>query len=90
MAVPRTIEIRVSRKLTHNYNSTEYGACVTLDLSESESKATGKVPELIQQWTEELRESIRQEFTRGNGRNTLPQAVTDPPTARIGTNGHAH
>jgi hypothetical protein len=92
MATPRTIEIRVSRKISKDYNSTEYGACVTLELTDAESKVSGKVPALIEEWTEKLRESIRQEFSRTNGRAAINghSAVPGPVAGGSGVIGHAH
>ena len=68
MAIRRSVEIKVCRKISSNYNSTSYAVGVTLELTEAEARVPNKVPALIQEWSEKLRDSIRQEFSRSNSR----------------------
>jgi hypothetical protein len=92
MATPRTIEVKVSRKISKDYNSTEYSASVTLDLTEAEAKVPNKVPALIEEWAEKLRDTIRQEFARSNTKAALNghAPAPAPVAAGRGANGHAH
>ncbi len=92
MATPRTIEVRVSRKISRDYKSTEYGACVTLELTDAESKVPNKVPALIEEWAEKLRDTIRQEFARSSSKAALNghAPAPAPVAAGRGANGHAH
>jgi hypothetical protein len=89
MATPRTIEVSVRRKITSNYNSTEYVAGVTLELTDAEAKVPNKVPALIEEWAEKLRVSIRREFANGKAVQNGHTAEAQPVTAKIGANGHA-
>ena len=90
MATPRTIEVSVRRKVTTNYNSTEYLAGVTLELTDAEAKIPNKVPALIEEWAEKLRASIRREFANGKATPDGHTAAPAPQAAKIGANGHAY
>lgn len=77
MATVRTVEIAVSRKISKDYNSTEFRFAVQVDLGPGE-----QVPAVCAEWRERLAEEIRLSFRAvqaGNG-NGAP-AVAEQPRA---------
>ena len=70
MAIPRTVEVHVSRKMSKDYNSTEFSTGITLDLEDGDDPLA-----VIAEWQARCKDTIRQAF---QAKKAEPVAVVKP------------